>query len=119
MSTIMEKIGTWFSAIAFAEAGEHDTALRMVGMTPTPATQSVNLRETLGRTFAAAAFAEADCPDMAREILDSAVRRPSFTEVVGLKGVRVRYGVVRVAEPSFVEALGLSGVRVRMGVVPV
>jgi hypothetical protein len=119
MSTIMEKIGTWFSAIAFAEAGEHDTALRMVGMTPTPSTQSVDVRETLGRTFAAVAFAEADCPEMAREILDPAARRPSFAEVVGLRGVRVRYGVVQLAQQSFVETLGLSGVRVRLGVVSV
>jgi hypothetical protein len=119
MSTIMEKIGTWFSAIAFAEAGEHDTALRMVGITPTPSTQSVGVLETLRTSFAAAAFAEADCPDMAREILDPKTAARSFAEVIGLKGVRVRYGVVRVAEPSCMETLGLAGVKAKLCAVPV
>ncbi len=94
MSTIMEKIGTWFSAIAFAEAGEHETALRMVGLTPTKSTASVSVFETLSTSFAAAAFAEANCPDMATQILDPHPRKQTFAEVVGLKGVRVRRGRV-------------------------
>lgn len=118
MSTMMEKIGTWFSAIAFAEVGEHETALRMVGITPAPSTQSVGVLETLGTTFAAAAFAEADCADMAREILDPIPKTVSFAEVVGLKGVRVRYGLVHLAEQSFMETLGLGAVKSRLCVVP-
>jgi hypothetical protein len=117
MSTIMEKIGTWFSAIAFAEAGEHETALRMVGLTPTKSTQSVSVFETLNTSFAAAAFAEADCPDVASQILDPVPTRQTFAEVVGLKGVRVRFGRVSLREESFLETLGISGVNMRLGVV--
>ena len=117
MSTIMERIGTWFSAIAFAEAGEHETALRMVGLTPAKSTQSVSVLETLSTSFAAVAFAEENCPDMAMQILDPAPRKQTFAEVVGLKGVRVRYGRVSAGEESFFETLGISGVRMRLGVV--
>lgn len=117
MSTIMEKIGTWFSAIAFAEAGEHEMALRMVGLTPTKSTASVSVFETLSTSFAAAAFAEANCQDMATQILDPHPRKQTFAEVVGLKGVRVRRGRVSFEEESFLEFLGISGVRARLGVV--
>jgi hypothetical protein len=119
MSTIMEKFGTWFSAIAFAEANEHETAMRMVGISPRKATESVSVFETLSTGFAAAAFAEANCPEMAWEILEPARRKQSFAEVVGLKGVRVRYARVPVVEETFFEVLGLSGVRMRLGVVSV
>ncbi len=117
MSTIGEKFGTWFSAIAFAEAGEHNTALQMVGLPPVESAQTVNVLETFRTSFAAAAFAEENCQDVARQILDPTPRKQTFAEVVGLKGVRVRYGRVSFGEESFLETLGISGVKMRLGVV--
>lgn len=69
--------------------------------------------EKFQRGFVAAAFAEADCHEAAMEMLRTGGKAPSFLEAVGLRNVRVRYGLVPVEEDSFVNAVGLAGVRVR------
>jgi hypothetical protein len=117
MTSWLKKLENWSAAVAFAEAGERDTALAMVGLKPREARQGVGLMETLNRTFAAAAFAEADCHEAAREILDPAPRKESFLAKVGLKGVRVYYAIAPATEPSFLEAVGLVGAPARFGVV--
>ncbi|MEW6530586.1 MAG: hypothetical protein AB1473_07105 [Thermodesulfobacteriota bacterium] len=117
MTSWLRKLEYWFAAVAFAEAGERETALALVGLKPREARQRVGLMETLNRTFAAAAFAEADCHEAAREILEPAPREESFLAKVGLKGIRVYYGVAPVAEPSFLEVVGLVGAPARLGVV--
>lgn len=117
MKSFTEKLQDWFSAVAFAEEGEHETALRMVGMTPNPALEGVGVLQDLSRSFAAAAFAEENCPDIAREILDGPNPGRSFAEIVGLKGVRAWYGTASMQDEPFLAAVGLQGVQVRFGTV--
>jgi hypothetical protein len=105
------KMESWFAAAAFAEAGEHDTAIRMVGG-HAPVKKRVAVWETLSKYFAAAAFAEENCPEVALQIIGGA-KRNSFLETVGLKGAKVWYGSLPAGPVSFLEELGISGVRVR------
>jgi hypothetical protein len=119
MSSWAKTLEKWFSAVAFAEAGEHNTALEMVGIAPGEARQPVSIFQKLNTTFAAAAFAEADCHAIAKEILDSEDKNRNFAEVVGLKGVRIWYGFAPAPHESFFEAVGLKHVRLRFGTVPI
>ncbi len=106
-----ERMENWFAAVAFAEADEHDTAVKMVGG-HAQMKKRIGIWETLSKYFAAAAFAEENCPETALQILSGA-KPNSFLEAVGLKGVKVWYGSIPAAPDSFLEELGLSGVRVR------
>lgn len=117
MSSLFRKLENWFAAIAFAEEGEHNTALAMVGLKTHEATQTVGVIERLNTAFAAAAFAEADCHDMAKEILDPADAKGSFIKTVGLKGIRIWHGFAPAADESFFQVVGLVGVPSRIGVV--
>jgi hypothetical protein len=117
MSYWAQKLEKWFSAVAFAEAGEHNTALEMVGLTPTETREPVGVRQFLTTTFAAAAFAEANCHEIAKEILNSDPKKETFAEAIGLKGIRIWYGHVPAAQESFFETLGLQSIPVRFGVV--
>jgi hypothetical protein len=119
MSSWAKRLENWFTAVAFAEAGEHKTALKMVGLDPIEAKQPVSILQSLNTTFAAAAFAEANCHDIATEILDADATKGSFSEVTGLKGIRIWYGHVPVTQESFLEAVGLKGVRLRFATVPI
>ena len=112
MSFGSNKMENCFAAVAFAEAGEHETAIRMAGG-QAPIKRRAGIWETLSRYFAAAAFAEEDCPDTALEILSGSAKRKSFLETVGLKGIKVWYGSLPAESDSFLEAVGLAGVRVR------
>ncbi len=115
MSSWKDKLEAWFSAVAFAEVGEHEMALELTAPRVEKAVEGINILETLNRSFAAVAFAEADCHQMAREILDPDQRRRGFLDTIGLSGVRVRMGRVPIPEKSFVEFAGLQGVQVRFG----
>jgi hypothetical protein len=115
MTGLAKKLETWFSAVAFAEEGEHTTAMQMVGMDTTKRSESVGLIQSLETAFAAAAFAEADCRDMALEIL-GASKQGGFAAIVGLQGVRVWHARVPVQEESFLDVVGLRGARLRFGV---
>ena len=106
------KVENWFAAVAFAEAGERETAIGMAGG-QVPVKRRVGIWGTLNRYFAAAAFAEENCPGPALEILGAASRRKSFLETAGLQGVRVWYGRISAEPVSFLEEVGLAGVRVR------
>ncbi len=112
MSFGSNKIENWFAAVAFAEAGEHETAIRMAGG-QAPLKKRAGMWETLSRYFAAAAFAEENCPEAALEIIGASKRRNSFLETVGLKGVKVWYGSLPAESVSFLEEVGLAGIRVR------
>jgi hypothetical protein len=90
---MLKRLEDTFASLAFAEAGETETAMRMAGVNDSGA--------SLSDVYAAAAFAEAGCHDAALETLGSAPRRlaPSiqvcgFLESVGLGGVHVAYGLV-------------------------
>ena len=119
MSYWTEKLEKWFSAVAFAEAGEPKTALEMVGISLREERESVSLLQTLNTTFAAAAFAEANCHDIAREILEADRKKETFAEAIGLKGIKIWYGHAPAPQESFFDILGLQGVSVRFGVVHV
>ena len=106
------KMENWFAAVAFAEAGEHETAIKMAGG-QAPVKKRAGIWETLSRYFAAAAFAEENCPETALEIIGGSTKRNSFLETVGLKGVKVWYGSFPAEPVSFLEEVGLAGVRVR------
>lgn len=91
-----EKMEKLFAAMAFAEENRHEDALQVAGLKPVKADLS------LERVFAAAAFAEANSPETVREILGlkQAPRGSGledFLSAVGLKGVRVWYGVAHLA----------------------
>jgi hypothetical protein len=105
------KMEDCFAAVAFAEAGEHETAIQMIGG-HTTMKERAGIWETLSKYFAAAAFAEENCPEAALQIIGGA-KRNSFLETVGLKGVKVWYGSLPAGPVSFLEELGLAGVRVR------
>ncbi|AFM27076.1 helix-turn-helix domain-containing protein [Desulfomonile tiedjei] len=106
------KLESWFAAAAFAEEGEHKTALQ-IAETPIPETrEAVSILPSLSTAFAAAAFAEENCHEYAAEILAGVARKASFLETVGLQHAKVFYGIAHYQE-SFVEAVGLSGVRLK------
>jgi hypothetical protein len=108
------KLQDWFSAVAFAEAGEHEAAVEMAGVSPQVAAEETSVLETLNNTFAAAAFAEANCHDAAVELMRGREKHNSFLEAVGLKGVKVWYGKVPLYERSFAESVGLAGANLRL-----
>jgi hypothetical protein len=113
MTSWLARLEKWFSAVAFAEAGEHATAAHMVGLQPRTATASEGVLHHVRTAFAAAAFAEENCPETALEMMKPAKRRTDFLEVVGLKGVHVRRGVMAYSEESFFDVVGLRGARAR------
>lgn len=94
MATLRETLERCFAAVAFADAAEHGEAMRMAGVTATPACAG-----RLEDVFAAVAFAEADCRDAALEMMGCArparrIIHSSFLDNVGLGDVAVCYGVV-------------------------
>lgn len=99
MKNWREKLERHFMAVAFAEAGEHESAISFAGIKPWRNRFSKFIR-IFEDTFVAAAFAEADCPEPA---LDRIGRRDFgrteppleiFLRTVGLQGIQVRYGIV-------------------------
>ncbi|HTY25486.1 MAG TPA: hypothetical protein VMC85_20315 [Desulfomonilaceae bacterium] len=119
MSMLTDKLENWLSAVAFAEAGEHETAIAMVGISPMKAKSRAGLLETLNKYFSAGAFAEEDCRETALEILDAGAKKNSFLEKVGLTNVKVWYGTLPSEQASFLEEIGLTGVRVRFATLTV
>lgn len=95
-------IETTFAAAAFAEAGEHETAMKMMGIRP--AYEKIRqFCDHVGNTFAAACFAEANCHEDALRLAGpKGVYSPNldsldtFLETVGLGHVRVCYGLARI-----------------------
>jgi hypothetical protein len=85
-----------FTAAAFAEAGEHESAREVMGY-ETPARRT-SVASKLQSMAMAVSFAEADCHEAALEILandgsSKKAQTPSFLETVGLQGVQVKYCV--------------------------
>ncbi len=116
MRSWIDKLEKWFSAVAFAEEGEHKTALELARLNVHEAPERVGAFHALRNAFAAAAFAEENCHEIAREILNRGKAKKGFLETLGLKGVRVWYGHVPLPQETFLEIVGLSGARVRFGV---
>jgi transposase len=108
-----QKLESWFAATAFAEEGEHETALK-IAATPIPEVrQAVGALPSFSKSFAAIAFAEENCHGYASEILFGVRSRNSFLETLGLGHVRVWAGTARVEE-AFAQVVGLAGVRCRL-----
>ncbi|MEJ5376413.1 MAG: hypothetical protein WHX93_07530 [bacterium] len=96
MARWREKMERLFAAVSFAEEGQRGDALKVAGLEPVQADLS------LESAFAAAAFAEANCHEMAREVMglreSPEVSDPvDFASIVGLRGVRIWYGVAHLA----------------------
>ncbi len=96
MARWREKMERLFAALAFAEEGQREDALEVAGLEPVQADLS------LESAFAAAALAEANCHEIAREVMG--LRESSeksdpvdFASIVGLRGVRIWYGVAHLA----------------------
>ena len=103
MKTWIRKLNNAFAAVAFAEAGEHETALRMMGRTPKEPVK-VGLTNMLN----AITFAEAGEFDTARSFMGVTARRArtaaapgvtlnDFLATVGLQGHHYCFGVVNAA----------------------
>lgn len=94
-----------FAAVAFAEAGEHETAMKMAGITATAKTVFDKLIAFVDKYMSAASYAEEGCFEEAKEILgtqqkpNSCGRRDSledFLNCVGLGKANVRFGLATV-----------------------
>lgn len=92
MLGMLKRLEDSFAGLAFAEAGERETAMQMAQVTDCEASVS--------DVYAAAAFAEAGCFEEARQMLGFEPKRLAptrqvcgFLESVGLSGVQVAYGL--------------------------
>jgi len=117
---------SWMAAVAFAEAGEWDTAREMMPVGPRRAEVT-----SLDRLFAAASFAEAGEWGAAREMIPAAAAKTKVTWLdrlfaavtfaeAGLdEEARRLVGSGRSAGIGRFEELGLRGARFTFGVVAV
>jgi len=103
MAKHVEKYEAIFSAVAFAEMNEHETALELSGLDCGMRKKVADLKQYLQRVFAATAFTDVGCSDMALEMLKDPENRVlntrsfhRFLEEVGLQGVRFQYVVARI-----------------------
>lgn len=84
---------SWMCAVAFAEAGEWETARSMI-----PQPRKSQWARLFEQAFMAAAFAEEGLPEEAKRIMDdrpqSSRRIRKFLDSVGLRDARATYGVV-------------------------
>ena len=96
----LDRIQKWSAAIAFAEAGEFDTARHIAGIEVSPAKSRATIFERIEKMSVAVAFAEEGLFNEASHLLGPAqVRereesRPSFLELVGLQHVPARMYVM-------------------------
>ena len=90
-----------FAAVSFAEAGEHDTAMKIAAIQHN-SRKVPKFLNAIQKTFVAISYAEAGCHDMVLEFLGKETVKSSdrsletFLNTVGLKGIRVSYRLVRV-----------------------
>lgn len=104
-SNIRQTFESTYAAVAFAEAGEHETAIRMAGVTDAAKTAWARFLNFVESHMTAVAFAEADCHEVAGRCVHTAEKPgrcsagdtlDAFLENVGLKNVRVCYGLATV-----------------------
>jgi hypothetical protein len=105
MLRLREKFEAWMSAIAFAEANEHETALEFVGR---PSERKK--RFSFGNMMTAITFAEAGEHNMAREYL-GVTPEPEIAKTLDIPGVKIWYGSVAL------EPVPIEGVRIWIGTV--
>ena len=119
MTSWKKKMEAWSSAVAFAEAGERETALEFVDAVASRDRERTTVAQHVSDAFSAVAFAEEGCHEMAREIMESGKGPKGFLERVGLKDVPVHYAVVPVRQGFFLDVLGLKKAPVRYGKVAI
>ena len=103
MARYLEKYEAIFSAAAFAEMNDHETALELSALGYGMRKKVADLKQYLQRVFAATAFTDVACHDMAVEMLKEPGVRvretrsfSRFLEEVGLQGIRFQYVVARI-----------------------
>ncbi len=106
MRNLMKKFDKWMSAITFAEANEHDTALELAGFPHGKERKEFSL----DRLMAAVTFAEAGEPDMAREYIDMK-ERPRKAKDLAIPGIRIWCGSVAL------EPVPIPGVKIWFGTI--
>jgi hypothetical protein len=91
----LDKIRNWSAAVAFAEAGEVETACQMADVPKDSGRLLGAFFKAVEKTFMAAAFAEEGLHKEAIRALSPApmrrlhVARPSFPDIVGLRNAPV------------------------------
>lgn len=98
MKELLRRTRAWMCAVAFAEAGEWDTARELM-----PASEANRQVSWLERQFAAVAFAEADLQMAAVEVAEGsgpAARTPGLDVLAecGLRGIYLSFGTVSISE---------------------
>jgi hypothetical protein len=92
MKGLVRKIEAWMGAVAFAESGEHEMALQMLGSEITR-----QKRASWNNIMVAIAFAEAGLHDVARQYYLGAAPSARSVEHNAVPGVKVWYGTATVA----------------------
>lgn len=100
MNPLTEIFRSSFAAVAYAEAGEHETAMAMAGVQPRKSPSASPMLNAFQRVFVAASFAEEGLHAEAVSYLES---RPAprdldtdyFLDSVGLQGIRVQFVLAR------------------------
>jgi len=94
MKTESQTYRSWMSAVTFAEAGEWETAQSMI-----PLPTKSKWGQFFENMFAAVAFAEEGLHDEARQIAGygrpPVKRIDTFLNSIGLRNVRMAYGVLQ------------------------
>lgn len=106
MKKLINKIEKSFAAVAFAEAGEFNGAVEFMDSKYSVAHRARKKTELnrFDKVFGAAAFAEQGCHEMALDFLQESPAPKvgkkedlqTFLDSVGLRNVKVNYGVVSV-----------------------
>jgi len=103
MSRQLAKYERAFAAIAFAELGEHDTAMQLAGVSSETRSKLTSFFRYLQNLFAATAFTDVGCHNMALEFLGGQQTRMNdvkpldrFLQETGLTGVRFYYVLARI-----------------------
>ena len=92
MRNIKERIEDWFAAVAFAEAGEGETALKIAGIQRRP-----QKRLSFDNLMAAITFAEAGVHEYALEFAGKTAHKKSSKPLsIVLPGVKIWYGTATV-----------------------
>ncbi len=105
MFSLKKKFEQLMSAVAFAEAGEPEKALELIGASAKP-----EKRFSLDKIMAAITFAEVGEHDLAREYLDAKPEQ-TLSDVLGIPGVKIWYGSVAL------EPVTIPGVKIWYGTV--
>ena len=90
MKGLRQRIEDWLTAVTFAEAGEHETALRLIDRQV-----ARKKRSTLDDLMTAITFAEAGLVETAREFLQAKDPVPDPIHLE-LPGVKIWYGMATI-----------------------